>query len=54
VYDPQTSGGLLISVSSEEAGQLLSSLRDARVNAVQIGSVIESSQERGNAAIILK
>jgi selenide, water dikinase len=54
MYDPQTSGGLLISVSSEEAGQLLSSLRDARVNAVQIGSVIESSQERGNAAIILK
>ena len=54
MYDPQTSGGLLISVSSEEAGQLLSSLRDAHVNALQIGSVIESSQERGNAAIILK
>jgi len=54
MYDPQTSGGLLISVSSEEAGQLLSSLHDAEVHAVQIGTVIESSQERGNAAIILK
>ena len=54
MYDPQTSGGLLISVSREEAGQLLSSLRDAGVAAVQIGSVIESSQERGNAAIVLK
>ena len=54
MYDPQTSGGLLISVSREEVGQLLSSLRDAGVRAAQIGSVIESSQERGNAAIVLK
>jgi len=54
MYDPQTSGGLLISVSGEEAAQLLSSLRDAEVNAVQIGRVIELSQERGNAAVILR
>jgi len=45
---------LLISVSGEEAAQLLSSLRDAEVNAVQIGRVIELSQERGNAAVILR
>jgi len=54
MYDPQTSGGLLISVSGEEAAQLLSSLRDAEVNAVQIGRVIELSQERGNAAVVLR
>ena len=54
MYDPQTSGGLLISISSEEAGLLLSSLHDAEVNAVHIGRVIELSQERGNAAVVLR
>jgi selenide, water dikinase len=54
VYDPQTSGGLLISVSAEEAGLLLDSLRDAGVDAVQIGRVLKSPHERGNVAIVLK
>lgn len=54
MYDPQTSGGLLISVSAEGAGELLRSLGDAGVNAVQIGSVLESPNERGIPAIVLK
>jgi selenide, water dikinase len=54
MYDPQTSGGLLISVSAEEAAQLIDSLRDSGVYAVQIGRVRESLHEPGNPAIVLK
>jgi selenide,water dikinase len=54
MYDPQTSGGLLISVSAEEAGQLLDSLHDGGIDAVQIGTVLESLHERGNPAIVLR
>jgi selenide, water dikinase len=54
MYDPQTSGGLLISVSAEGAGQLLDSLRAGGVNAVQIGGVIGALHEDGNPAIVLK
>jgi selenide,water dikinase len=54
MYDPQTSGGLLISVSAEAAAQLLDSLHDAAVQAVQIGKVLETLQERENPAIVLK
>jgi selenide,water dikinase len=40
MYDPQTSGGLLISVASETAEALLASLRDASIPARTIGRVL--------------
>ncbi|HXS76389.1 MAG TPA: selenide, water dikinase SelD [Terracidiphilus sp.] len=54
MFDPQTSGGLLISVVDDEASTLLDALRVAGVAGVQIGRVIEQLQERGNPSIILK
>ena len=39
LYDPQTSGGLLISVASEDAAALLAALHSATVPAVAIGRV---------------
>jgi selenide, water dikinase len=39
-FDPQTAGGLLISVSSDDADALTRALRDAGVPAVEIGEVI--------------
>jgi selenide, water dikinase len=54
MYDPQTSGGLLISVLAEQAPELLDSLRDAGVAAVQIGRVLERLNESGNPAIVLR
>ena len=40
LYDPQTAGGLLISVPSEDAGALIRALQAAGVPAVEIGSVL--------------
>jgi selenide,water dikinase len=40
LFDPQTAGGLLISVASEHSAQLVRSLNAAKVPAVQIGEVI--------------
>jgi selenide, water dikinase len=40
LYDPQTAGGLLVSVSAEGTDALLDSLRSAGLNAARIGSVI--------------
>ncbi len=39
LFDPQTAGGLLISVSAEDAGKLTRALQDAGVPAVEIGEV---------------
>ncbi len=41
LYDPQTAGGLLISVSPSQAGQLTAELRDAGLPAAEIGWVCE-------------
>ena len=49
MYDPQTSGGLLISVAPESAESLLTTMRDAAIPAAPIGQVIE-----GKPAIILR
>ncbi len=40
-YDPQTAGGLLISVGGADGSRLLNSLQEARVAAVEIGEVAE-------------
>jgi selenide,water dikinase len=40
LFDPQTSGGLLIAVSQESAGAAVSALESHRVNARRIGNVI--------------
>jgi selenide,water dikinase len=40
LFDPQTAGGLLISVAAEDAAPLTRALQDAGVPAVEIGEVI--------------
>jgi selenide,water dikinase len=40
LFDPQTAGGLLISVAAEDAGPLKRALQDAGVPAVEIGEVL--------------
>ena len=42
-YDPQTAGGLLISVTSDDASPLMSALKDAGAPAVEIGEVVEKA-----------
>jgi selenide,water dikinase len=49
LYDPQTSGGLLISVAAEIAEDLLAALRGAGLPAAAIGRVM-----LGKPAIILR
>ena len=54
MYDPQTSGGLLISVSKQDADELVASLRGAGVPAVQIGRVLARTSVDSGPAIVLK
>jgi selenide,water dikinase len=44
LYDPQTAGGLLISVAAADGAQLTTQLGDAGVNAVEIGEVVEKQK----------
>ena len=44
LFDPQTAGGLLVSVSAKDAGGLLKALGDAGTPAVEIGEVIPSTK----------
>lgn len=55
LYDPQTSGGLLISVASEDSLALMASLKDADIPATTIGWVGRSFHAgTGGPAIILR
>jgi selenide,water dikinase len=50
LYDPQTSGGLLLSVPESQAAELIAALNDAGVpNAVRIGTTID-----GDAGIVVE
>jgi selenide, water dikinase len=40
LFDPQTAGGLLISVAAEDSAQLMRSLNAAKVSAIRIGEVV--------------
>jgi selenide,water dikinase len=40
LFDPQTAGGLLISIAADEADALRSALQAAGVPAVEIGEVV--------------
>jgi selenide,water dikinase len=44
LFDPQTSGGLLISLASDQCAKLLLDLRNAEIPAHRIGQVAESSK----------
>jgi selenide,water dikinase len=44
LFDPQTAGGLLISVAADDAGALRLALQEAGVPAVEIGEVIASTK----------
>lgn len=46
LYDPQTSGGLLMAVSPAEAGDLLKDLQEAGERAVVIGEVSDEAEGR--------
>lgn len=50
LYDPQTAGGLLISIPPERANALLARLREAYVHAEIVGRVLE----RGPHSLIVK
>ena len=55
LYDPQTAGGLLVSVAADYADALLGSLRGAGLNAATIGSVAGPyASGAGEPAILLK
>jgi selenide,water dikinase len=49
LFDPQTAGGLLISVAEEEAARLLASLRETYPHAARIGTV----RARGSHLIVV-
>jgi selenide, water dikinase len=44
LYDPQTAGGLLLSVARDDAHHLLATLKAAGVDAVEIGEVIPADK----------
>jgi selenide,water dikinase len=44
LYDPQTAGGLLISVAQSDAERMVSAMREQGVAAVRIGEVVASAK----------
>jgi selenide, water dikinase len=45
LYDPQTAGGLLISVAATDASKLIAALQNKGVNAVEIGQALPEGQK---------
>jgi selenide,water dikinase len=45
MYDPQTSGGLLIAAPEEEAGRMLRRFADEGISASAIGYVTEKNED---------
>jgi len=41
LYDPQTAGGLLISVAEKDASRLVTLLKNAGVSGIEVGDVVE-------------
>ena len=54
LYDPQTAGGLLVSVAPEKADEVLRSLQSGGLDAASIGSVLGPYAGRGRPAILLR
>lgn len=54
MYDPQTAGGLLVSVAPGSSDALLASLLGAGLNAARIGSVLERPVKQSASAIVLQ
>ena len=50
MYDPQTSGGLLISLPESEAHELLEKLNTLEIKSAIVGKVIEKQEK----AVIVK
>jgi len=47
LFDPQTSGGLLISVSGHQTGKLVEALKNAGItDAAQIGEILSELEEK--------
>jgi selenide,water dikinase len=46
LYDPQTSGGLLVAAAPADGDRLLAELVDAGVPAVQVGRAVSGSKVR--------
>jgi selenide,water dikinase len=44
LYDPQTAGGLLLSVASADSKRLVTALKSAGVPAVEIGEVVSNGK----------
>jgi len=46
LYDPQTTGGLLISVPTEKAGRMICEMQKQKIDAVLIGEVMKNQEGR--------
>ncbi len=44
LYDPQTSGGLLLSVAAEDSSKLLQALQEGKVSSQEIGEVVSKTK----------
>ena len=49
LYDPQTSGGLLIALAPRRAAEMLAALRRRRVWAVEIGEAVGQERRRSSS-----
>ena len=52
LYDPQTSGGLLVAVGARAAGAALEALREAAIPAAELGAATEAGPAGGPAIVV--